>query len=113
MNSTINKNFNLHDSIINARTFRQRVLIVEKLLSITETLRVERLESLYNIPSDWLSNFLKSYCQHDISVSIYFSLPTEIVQSLTFNSDGRAIESHVKRVLKAVYESDMKLKQLS
>ena len=98
------ENFNLHDSIINARTFRQRVLIVEKLLSITETLRVERLESLYNIPSDWLSNFLHSYCQHDISVSIYFSIPDEVIKSLKFQSDNRAIERHVKRILQDRYK---------
>lgn len=103
MMNPINRNFNLNEAIINARIFRQRVLIVEKLLSIAETIRVERLESLYNIPSDWFSNFLYSYCQNDISVSIYFSIPNEVIKSLKFGSDNRAIERHIKRVLQDRY----------
>lgn len=101
------------DGIINARilrhvrTMRQRVQVVEKLLELAETIKLEKLESLYDIPSDWLLLFLDVYVHNEVAASIYFSIPSEIVARLDYKSDNRVIWRHVKRVLQARYKESL------
>lgn len=92
-----------------ARKLKQRIIIVEKLIELYEIIEFEKLEIYNGIPTDFIKKQINPYIKYSPIESMYFGIPSAILSSLTFQSDARAIERHIKRLLKDGYEKALKV----
>ena len=87
-----------------ARKLKQRIIVVEKLIEIYETIEFERLEIYNGIPADFIKDQLEPYIKYEPIESVNFSIPSTILSFLTFQSDARAIERYIKKTLEGRYK---------